>query len=430
MDGPSVAPPQGARRSSGELPQTLELVLGNQIYVAKDGLPPGLRNRLLRLAAFQNPEFYRAQAMRLSTYDKPRIIACAEDHAHHIGLPRGCLDEVRQVLSDLGVRTAIRDERYRRPARSTWQFHGELRPEQQTAAEAMLAHDTGVLAATTAFGKTVVAAWLIAQRGVNTLVLVHRRQLLDQWIERLSAFLGVPAKSIGRIGGGRSRPTGLLDVAIIQSLVRKGVVDDCVADYGHLIVDECHHLSAQSFERVARQAKARFVTGLSATVARKDGHHPIIFMQCGPVRHRVNARAQAAAPAVRARRPRATDGVSAGRGRRVRQARRVPDALPRAGRGRVSQPAHLRRRHRRPCATADRRWCSPSGIDHLDALERRLAASVPSPGGAAGGHGQEAAADRRRSACGHPSARSRASSWPPASTSERVSTMRDWTRCS
>src|SRR5262249_19535095 len=161
--------------------------------------------------------------------------------------------------------------------------------EQTQAALALLAHDTGVLAATTAFGKTVVASWLIARRGVNTLVLVHRRQLLDQWIERLSTFLDIPPKSIGRIGGGRTRPTGLLDLAVIQSLVKKGVVDDRVADYGHLIVDECHHLSAHTFEQVARQAKARFVLGLSATLARKDGHHPIIFMQCGPVRHRVNA---------------------------------------------------------------------------------------------------------------------------------------------
>jgi superfamily II DNA or RNA helicase/very-short-patch-repair endonuclease len=278
----------------GELPRTLELVLGNQIDIAKDGLHPGLRNRLLRLAAFQNPEFYRAQAMRLSTYDKPRIIACAEDHPHHIGLPRGCLDEVRQTLTDLGVRSVLRDERYAgRPLDVS--FQGELRPDQLTAARAMLAHETGVLAATTAFGKTVIGAWLIAQRGVNTLVLVHRRQLLDQWVERLSAFLGVPQKSIGRIGGGRSRPTGLLDVAIIQSLVRKGIVDDGVAEYGQVIADECHHLSAHSFEQVARQAKARFVAGLSATVARKDGHHPIIFMQCGPVRYRGNAKAQAAA---------------------------------------------------------------------------------------------------------------------------------------
>ena len=158
----------------------------------------------------------------------------------------------------------------------------------------MLAHDTGVLSATTAFGKTVIAAWLIAQRGVNTLVLVHRRQLLEQWVERLSAFLDLPSKAIGRIGGGQRKPTGSLDVAVIQSLVRKGVVRDCVGDYGHLIVDECHHLSAQSFEQVVRRAKAKFVTGLSATVARKDGHHPIIFMQCGPVRYHVDAKAQAA----------------------------------------------------------------------------------------------------------------------------------------
>ena len=295
-DEPWTAPPSRRRRDppiAGDLPQTLELVLGNQIYIAKDGLHPGLRNRLLRLAAFQNPEFYKAQAMRLSTYDKPRVIACAEDHPHHIGLPRGCLDEVRQALTDLGVRTVIRDERYAGRALEI-NFQGELRPEQKAAANAMLAHETGVLAATTAFGKTVIAAWLIAERGVSTLVLVHRRQLLDQWIERLSAFLGIPPKSIGRIGGGRTRPTRLLDVAVIQSLVRKGVVDDCVAEYGHLIVDECHHLSAHSFEQVARCAKARFVVGLSATVARKDGHHPIIFMQCGPVRHRVNAKAQAA----------------------------------------------------------------------------------------------------------------------------------------
>lgn len=296
-DEPWTAPPSRRRKEppiADELPRTVELVLGNQIYIAKGELHPGLRNRLLRLAAFQNPEFYKAQAMRLSTYDKPRVIACAEDHPHHIGLPRGCLDEVRQTLNDLGVRETLRDERYAgRPLEVT--FHGELRPEQKVAADAMLAHDIGVLAATTAFGKTVIAAWLIAQRGVSTLVLVHRRQLLEQWIERLSAFLGMPPKSIGRIGGGKTRPTGLLDVAVIQSLVRKGVVDDCVAGYGHLIVDECHHLSAHSFEQVARQAKARFVTGLSATVARKDGHHPVIFMQCGPVRHRVNARAQAAA---------------------------------------------------------------------------------------------------------------------------------------
>ncbi len=294
---PWTAPPSRRRREppiAGPLPETLEVVLGNDIYIAKAGLPPGLRNRLVRLAAFQNPEFYKAQAMRLPTYDKPRIIGCAEDHPQHIGLPRGCLDDLISLLKELGIKPVIRDERYAGIALPV-AFQGELRADQIPAAEAMLANDTGVLAATTAFGKTVIAAWLIAQRGVNTLILVHRRQLLEQWIERLSSFLALPAKEIGRIGGGRKKPTGTLDVALIQSLVRKGVVDDQVGRYGQLIVDECHHLSAQSFEQVARRTKAKFVLGLSATVTRKDGHHPIIFMQCGPVRYRVDAKAQAAA---------------------------------------------------------------------------------------------------------------------------------------
>lgn len=279
----------------GPLPDRLEIVLADQVYVAKQILPPALRNRVVRLAAFQNPEFHRAQAMRLPTYDKPRIIACAEDHPQQLALPRGCLDELLALLTSLRIEPILRDERCRgRPLPTETSFAGVLRPEQQTAAEALARHDTGVLAATTAFGKTVIAAWLVARRGVNTLILVHRRQLLEQWVERLSSFLSVPSKSIGRLGGGRKRLTGNIDVALMQSLVRRGTVDDRVADYGHLIVDECHHLSARSFELVARRAKAKYVTGLSATVARKDGHHPIIFMQCGPVRYRVDAKHQAA----------------------------------------------------------------------------------------------------------------------------------------
>jgi superfamily II DNA or RNA helicase/very-short-patch-repair endonuclease len=296
-ESPWSAPPSRRRREPpivDPLPESLELVVGDQIYVAKEKLPAGLRNRLLRVAAFQNPEFYQAQAMRLPVYDKPRIICCAEDHAKHIALPRGCLEEVREMLRQLGVKSVPRDERCGGTPLSV-SFCGALRPEQQAAGDALLRDDIGVLAATTAFGKTVVAAWLIAQRSVSTLILVHRQQLLDQWIERLSTFLGMPSKTIGRIGGGRKKRTGLIDVAILQSLVRRGVVDDLVGEYGYLIVDECHHLSARSFELVARRAKAKYVTGLSATVTRKDGHHPIIFMQCGPIRYRVNAREQAAA---------------------------------------------------------------------------------------------------------------------------------------
>jgi superfamily II DNA or RNA helicase/very-short-patch-repair endonuclease len=279
---------------AGPLPEKLELVLSDQIYIAKENLVPGLRSRLLRLAAFQNPEFYRAQAMRLPTYDKSRIVACAEDHPKHIGLPRGCLDDVLKTFESIKIQPVLRDERCGgNPLNLS--FCGTLRPEQQAAAEALLRHDTGVLAATTAFGKTVIAAWLIAQRRVNTLVLVHRRQLLNQWVERLSSFLDVPVNTIGQMGGGRKKLTGNLDVALMQSLVRSGVVDDHVADYGYLVVDECHHISARSFELVVRRSKAKFITGLSATVFRKDGHQPITFMQCGPVRHRVDARSQAAA---------------------------------------------------------------------------------------------------------------------------------------
>jgi superfamily II DNA or RNA helicase len=156
-------------------------------------------------------------------------------------------------------------------------------------------YETGVLAATTAFGKTVVAANMIAARGRTTLVLVHRRQLLEQWVARLQTFLDIPPNEIGVIYGGKKKPTGIIDIALMQSLVRQGVVSDLVADYGHVVVDECHHLSAVSFEAIARQVKARYVLGLSATVTRKDGHHPIIFMQCGPVRHRVDAKTQATA---------------------------------------------------------------------------------------------------------------------------------------
>ena len=280
-DEPWTAPPSRRRKDAPilePLPQSVGMVLGDQIYIDKENLPPMLRNRLVRLAAFQNPEFYRAQSMRLPVYNKPRIIQCAEEHPHHIGLPRGLLGDVEALLDGLKIERVLRDERsFGTPIALS--FKGELRPEQMLAAKAMLAHETGVLAATTAFGKTVVAAWLIAQRGVNTLILVHRQQLLGQWVERLAQFLGLSSGDIGQIGAGRKKITGVVDVAIMQSVVRKGVVNDLVADYGHLVVDECHHLSARSFELVARRSKAHYVAGLSATVTRKDGHHPIIFMQ-------------------------------------------------------------------------------------------------------------------------------------------------------
>ena len=276
------------------LPNRVSVTLGNLVYIEKEGLPSAMLNKLLRLAAFQNPEFYRAQAMRLSTFGKPRVIHCAEEFPRHLALPRGCQNEVVELLDSHGIQVELTDERFAGTPLDAC-FHGELRADQEKPAAELLRHDTGVLSAGTAFGKTVVAAWMIAARKTNTLVLVHRRQLLDQWRERLSIFLDLPLKNIGQIGAGRRKPTGGIDVAVIQSLNRKGVVDDVVADYGQIIVDECHHLSAFSFEQVLRQAKARYVLGLTATPYRKDGHHPIILMQCGGIRYCMNAREQAAA---------------------------------------------------------------------------------------------------------------------------------------
>jgi superfamily II DNA or RNA helicase len=273
----------------GPFPESVEIVQSNLIFVPKVDLSEAMLNRIIRVAAFQNPEFYKAQAMRLPIWDKPRIISCSEEFAQHLALPRGCLQDVSEILKEHEIRVLIRDERYTGKPIDV-KFQGHLRDDQAEAIRQTLRHDEGVLCAPTAFGKTVVAAKLIADRAVNTLILVHREQLLEQWRARLAAFLDLPPKNIGQVVGGKDSRTGLIDVALLQSLQRKGDVKDCVAEYGHVIADECHHLTAFSFEQVMRQVKAKFIVGLTATPTRKDGNHPIIFMQCGPIRFNLSAR--------------------------------------------------------------------------------------------------------------------------------------------
>ena len=222
----------------------------------------------------------------------------------------------------------------------------------------MLGHDMGVLAATTAFGKTVVAAWLIAQRGVNTLVLVHRRQLLDQWVERLSSFLNINNREIGRIGGGRRKPTGRLDVAVIQSLVRKGVVDDCIGEYGHVIVDECHHLSAHSFEQVVRRAKARFVTGIVGNGHAEGWPSSDHLHAVRPGAASREREGGGDAPSFYPQRARASDSLSAGNAVAFGQACRVSFALRGTDRRRIAESPHLRGCNRGRRDQAARRSCS------------------------------------------------------------------------
>lgn len=271
-------------RISGPLPESLTLVRANQIFIAKADLPQPLANRLIRLAAFQNPEFYKAQAMRLPVWNKPRIIGCAENFPQHIGLPRGCLDAVLELLGHNHIRAEIRDERVA-GCKVPVKFTGELRKDQKAAVRAMLKQEVGILCAPTAFGKTVTAAALIARRKVSTLILMHRTELLRQWQERLMTFLELSKDTLGVIGGGKKKPTGKIDIAVMQSLSRRENLPELLDEYGQVIVDECHHISAFSFEAILKQATAKYIIGLTATPFRRDGHQPIIFMQCGPIRH-------------------------------------------------------------------------------------------------------------------------------------------------
>ena len=290
-----------------DFPQELSIVRANMLYLPRAELSPAAINALKRLAAFRNPDFYRAQAMRMPTYDKPRIICCAELDENYLALPRGCEEALRDLLDGVGVLYEFADHRNAgQPIPVA--FNGTLREEQSIAAEALLANETGVLSATTAFGKTVVASYLIGRRQTNTLILVHTQALLAQWKKSLETFLDfafeVPEKKKGRgrktawspvgtLGANKDTLHGIVDVAIIQSALSEGEAKDFVKDYGMVIVDECHHVSAVNFEKVLRAANAKFVYGLTATPARQDGHHPIIFMQCGPIRYRVDAREQA-----------------------------------------------------------------------------------------------------------------------------------------
>lgn len=271
------------------LPATMQIVISDRLYIAKKDISSSVINRLMRLASFSNPDFYKTQAMRLSTYGKPRVISCSEDLPQHIALPRGCLQVVIDFFEQHNVVVQLEDKRFIGVPIEA-QFDGQLTTLQDAAARAIMAHDIGILSAATGFGKTVVASNIIARRRVNTLILVHRRELMDQWKARLQTFLNLPKESLGLIGGGKDNRKVIVDIAVIQSLNHKGNVKEWIGDYGQIIVDECHHVSAYSFEQVLLKAKAKYVFGLTATPKRQDGQEAIVNMQLGPIRMKIDAK--------------------------------------------------------------------------------------------------------------------------------------------
>ena len=289
-----------------DYPKQIVLTRANMLYVPLACLSAKCVNIFKRIAAFRNPEFYEKQGMRLSTYNIPRIISCSEMTDDYLALPRGCEDAVCDILTQHGVKIMISDiTNHGHNINVT--FRGELREEQQKATEAFAEHNIGTLSATTAFGKTVFAIGMIAKRKVNTLVLVHNKALLEQWKERLETFLKIDApieehiakrgrkknsSAIGCLYAGKNTLHGIIDIALIQSCLNDGEAKPFVKDYGMVIVDECHHVSSVSFEQVLRQVTATYVYGLTATPIRKDGHQPIIFMQCGKIRFTSDAKCQ------------------------------------------------------------------------------------------------------------------------------------------
>lgn len=292
--------------TSFDFPDTVKVVEANLLYIDKTGISQKALNMIKRLAAFRNPDFYKSQAMRLHVYNKPRVIDTSEETSQYLCIPRGCKDSLNELAKSANATIEHIDKRNAgNPIHL--HFNGQLREEQQLAADAMLQHEIGILSATTAFGKTVVASYLIAQRKVNTLILVHSSALLQQWRKSLSDFLVFedelpeqPKKRgrqkklfhIGQLGATKNTLNHIVDIAIMQSVVSGDEVKEFVKDYGMVIVDECHHVSAFTFEKILREVNAKYVYGLTATPKRQDGHQPIITMQCGSIRYQVDALAQ------------------------------------------------------------------------------------------------------------------------------------------
>lgn len=263
-----------------------------QLEVPTSGLPAPLIAGLKRLATFANPKFYELQRLRFPTYKTPRFIFCGEIHPDRLVLPRGVLDGVRKLVEKAGAKVVVKDLRPSGEP-TAFEFQGVLTRAQREAVKACAAHEEGVLMAPAGAGKTVMGCALIAQRQTRTLVLTHRRPLLEQWKSQLICFLGLKKRGVRVLSGkGGFRP-GPLDLGMFQTLVRMENAAEVLSHYRHVVIDECHHVPAVSFEAVLKACSARYILGLTATPTRKDGLQKILFMQCGPVRHEMKDRGDA-----------------------------------------------------------------------------------------------------------------------------------------
>lgn len=261
---------------------------GAQISIPLEGLSSVLVKELKRCVSFPNPKFYQLQRMRMETYPERRFLFSGELRPDELILPRGVIERATEVLRKAGASVVIQDERIR-GKKLPVEFSGTLTQIQEDAIAALRKYDQGVLMAPPGAGKTVMACALIAKRRVSTLVLVHRQPIMDQWKESLTKFLGMNPKEIGILGGAKKKRTGKVDLVMLQTLSNAQDIAEIVADYGQVIVDECHHIPATSFEALMKQFPAKFVLGLTATPYRKDRLEKILFQQCGPVRHEIKS---------------------------------------------------------------------------------------------------------------------------------------------
>ena len=269
-----------------EYPKSIKIILNDMIYIDKANLSAIVKNSFRRLATFANPEFYKKQSLRMSVYNIPMIIDCSKEDDKYIKLPRGTYEYLESLCKTNNIKIDKTDKRFK-GEKINITFNGKLREEQQKALDNLLKYDNGILCAPTGFGKTVIGCKLIEEKKVNTLVLVNKIQLLNQWKDRIKEFLSV--EEVGEISSRKKKITNIIDVASIKSLWNNGDVLDIAKNYGMIIIDECHHTAAYTFEQAINTGNAKYVYGISATPERENGHTPIIKMQCGDIRYKVDS---------------------------------------------------------------------------------------------------------------------------------------------